>query len=200
MAWTDPEAFATYVGSEIDADADFLASALTSAESAVRDHCQRDFTPVDDEAQAATRRYQVAYANTVIVDDIADDTDLIVVDSGSTLASGDFETFPVNGLSPSGEYRPISSLERLGGCWARRVSGGSAFTVAVTTARWGWLASPTAVIEATMIHAKDIVHMRQNRFGVAGFGEFGVVRIRENTPVFEMLDPFRMYAKTIGVA
>jgi hypothetical protein len=59
--------------------------------------------------------------------------------------------------------------------------------VSVTSTRWGWAAIPPEVVEATAILAKDLAHVRTNRFGTAGFGEFGVIRVRDNPHVILLL-------------
>jgi hypothetical protein len=66
------------------------------------------------------------------------------------------------------------------------------------TATWGWATTPAPAIEAVKILAKDILHQRDNRSGVAGFGEFGAVRVRQNPYVAMLLDPLRR-AQQFGI-
>jgi hypothetical protein len=172
--------FVTYVGSEIAVDEPFLARCLATAEDAVNDHCGRSFDPPT--ATSITRRYVPVY-DVVITDDFVDTTDLVIADNGSTVALSAVQLEPVNNRSASGLTSPYCKIRRPGSRW--QTDRGRA-TVEVTSTRWGWPAVPPQVVEATAILAKDVAHIRQNRFGTAGFGEFGVIRVRDN-PHVEML-------------
>lgn len=77
-----------------------------------------------------------------------------------------------------------------------RAIGDRAFTVAEqttvrVTASWGWAAVPDSVKEATLILAEELFKMKDAPFGVAGFGEFGPVRVRENPIAAAKLRPYR---------
>ena len=54
-------------------------------------------------------------------------------------------------------------------------------------ATFGWPAVPMNVREATLIQAADIFRAKDAPFGVAGFGEFGVVRVGANLRVQSLL-------------
>lgn len=66
---------------------------------------------------------------------------------------------------------------------------------------WGWSAVPDAVKQATLIQASLLLSRKQSTQGVAGFGEFGVVRIgRDVDPtVRDLLSPYRV-AGGVGIA
>jgi hypothetical protein len=60
------------------------------------------------------------------------------------------------------------------------------------TAKWGWPAVPPAVKQAAFIVAADLFKAKDSAFGVAGFGEFGAVRVgsRMNPQAQALLAPF----------
>lgn len=65
------------------------------------------------------------------------------------------------------------------------------------TARFGWSAVPYQVNEATILKAASLFKRKDAPFGVAGFNEFGAVRITRKDPdVLELLSDFArpMYA------
>lgn len=64
-------------------------------------------------------------------------------------------------------------------------------TVQVTT-RYGWSALPDEVFSASLLKAASLFRRKDAPFGVAGFGELGVVRItRKDVDVLELLEPYR---------
>jgi hypothetical protein len=66
---------------------------------------------------------------------------------------------------------------------------------------FGWSAVPDAVKQATLIQAALLLSRKQSTQGVAGFGDFGVVRVaRDVDPtVRDLLSPYR-YAAGVGIA
>ena len=55
------------------------------------------------------------------------------------------------------------------------------------TGVFGWPAVPLAVKQAALIAAADLFRLKDAPFGVAGFGEFGVVRVQQNGRVLALL-------------
>jgi hypothetical protein len=179
---TLPE-FTTYVGSEIAANQPDLAIALAAAEATINEHCQRCFDVAA--VTSITRRYVPESSTVVRIHDIADNTNLVVTDDGTTVAAADFQLEPLNGLLKDGTVTAYHTLRRINGSsW---MWGGREATVSVTSTRWGWVAVPAKVKEATLVLAKDFAALKDTRFGVAGWGEFGVVRMRENPQVMFLL-------------
>lgn len=167
----------TMVTAELDA---VLLSAIDAAETAIEDYCgERVFTA----DLAATARVFVPRGGHVFVDDISSTTGLVVADTGQTYSTYQLE--PVNALAKG---RPLTAVRLLGGCFAQAYCEEASVTV---TARWGWPSVPTPVKNATEILAADLFNMRDNQFGVAGFGDMGVMRIRENAQVKNLLVNYR---------
>lgn len=59
------------------------------------------------------------------------------------------------------------------------------------TARWGWATVPWEVREATLILAEELWKLKDAPFGIAGMGDFGAVRVRENPKVSALLKEFK---------
>lgn len=60
---------------------------------------------------------------------------------------------------------------------------------------WGWPAVPDAVKAACRIQVSRVFKRADSPLGVAGFGEFGVVRVSRLDPDVEsLLAPYRVLA------
>lgn len=191
MAYLSLDEFTGYVGSELAADRTSLQAALLAAEQAINDHCGRNFNTT---ATSATARSYLPCGDVVVTHDIGDTTGLIISNFGSTVASGTYQLEP-NPVSWAGVTQPYYRIRLLNGAYWTQSGGQATVTV---TAKWGWPAVPAQVVEATAILAKDLAHLRQNRFGVAGFGEYGVIRVRDNPHVVMLLSRLR-HPMAVGI-
>lgn len=63
---------------------------------------------------------------------------------------------------------------------------------------FGWPAVPLAVKQAALIAAADLFKIKDAPFGVAGFGEFGAVRIQANPRVMSLLKRY-INGQRVGV-
>jgi len=118
----------------------------------------------------------------------------ITVD-GVALATDDYQMEPVND-SWSGQVRPYLYVARVdGGDWTNDYGR----AIVTVTADWGWTVLPYEYTEATKILASDILDQKDIRGGVAGFGEFGAVRVRGNPMVTMLLDSIGRTAASIGI-
>ena len=59
------------------------------------------------------------------------------------------------------------------------------------TALWGWAAVPDPVKQATLLLAAEQWKLKDAPFGVAAFGEFGALRVRDNPMVAGLLARYR---------
>jgi hypothetical protein len=66
------------------------------------------------------------------------------------------------------------------------------------TGVFGWAAVPLAVKQAALIAAADLFRLKDAPFGVAGFGEFGAVRITANPRVMSLLQRY-ISGQRVGV-
>lgn len=166
------------------ADDASMQAALDGAHVSVYDYCGRQF----ETAGAATARRFVPTGTAVLrIHDCTSISSVVV--NGAALAASAYQAEPVDNLDRLGRTRPFEQLRLLSDVWINSAQDGEA-TVTVT-ATWGWAAAPASAVEAIKILAKDILHQRDNRSGVAGFAEFGAVRVRENPYVAMLLDPLR---------
>lgn len=188
---TLPE-FTSYVGSEIVANQTDLAVDLAAAEYAIGKHCQRKFFV----SSATTARVYKppCYDDVLYVDDFSTTVGLVITDNAVAVASTDYQLEPLNGIDAAGEVVPYTAIRRIAGSW---YWSGDKATVSVT-AKWGWAAIPADVVEACRILAKDLAAHRDTRFGVAGWGEFGLVRLRANPTVLGLLND-NMRPDRVGV-
>lgn len=174
---------------------ELLERAINAASRAIDAHCGRRFWR---DALVTARTYRVECSEYVYVDDISTRTGLIVktgtdgVTFDTTVASTDYILEPGNAdvLAAGDTVDPFAF-------WKIAAVGGTTFTVdrryptLQVTAKFGWSSVPYEVQEATILKAASLFKRKDAPFGVAGFGEFGVVRIGRNDPdVMELLGRF----------
>lgn len=168
-----------------------LSRVLTATSRAVDEHCGREFS---QDAAAVARVYRAVCSDQLSVDDISTATGLLVAtdenDDGtyetSWTISTDFLLEPSNALA---DGRPAVRLVAVG---AKTFPTYGLRPAVQVTARYGWAAVPVQVTEATIIKAARLFRRKDTPEGVAGGGEFGVVRIsnREDPDVAALLAPF----------
>lgn len=178
---------------------DALTNALASASRGIDLWCKRRFYR-DDVATA--RVFQPVSPRVAFVDDFWT-TDGLIIATGE----GD-DTFATTWTSAERQLEPLNGIvDGVAGWpyWRIRSRGGSTYSLGSTgdvtlqvTAKWGWAAVPANVSEACRIIAEEIYKLKDAPFGVAGFGDLGVVRIRENPKVAAML--FRYQRDGVKVA
>lgn len=185
-----------------------LERAINAASRAVDAYCGRGIDGGTgqfwQDATVTTRTYVVTNPRAVRVDDISTRTGLVVktgsdgITFPTTLTAGtDFLLEPRNADAAGATSNPHAF-------WILRAAGVLFFqsiwpnlpTVQVT-AQFGWSAVPYEVSEATILKAASLFKRKDAPFGVAGFGEFGAVRITRNDPdVIDLLGDYTraMYA------
>lgn len=160
---------------------DELTRRLAAASGAVESYTGRMFT-LDTEATA--RVYEPTRSDRVHVDDFATTDDMVVKVGrpGSFAVFSDFWVKPHNAPAHGRPYEWVWSDSRF------EVSTQSTVEV---TAVWGWPAVPDEVAEATLIAASRLWSRRDSPTGVAGFGDYGVVRITaSDVDVAQLLNPY----------
>lgn len=167
-----------------------LNAALTAASRSLEAFCNRQF---NTDNTAVARVYYPTSPTMVSVDDFHTTTDLVVEtddnDDGTfetTWDSADYQLEPLNQLR-HGESWPYWKLRAVK---SRDFPVNHRATVQVT-AQWGWSSVPASVKEACLIMAAETYKLREAPFGVAGFGEFGAVRVRDNPKAASLLTPYR---------
>ena len=174
-------------------DETLLEQAINAASRMIDAYCRRRFY-ADDEATA--RYFTTGSSDLIYVDDFHTSTGLVVAtDSGAdgtystTWATSDYLLEPTNSERGGISGWPYDALRAVGdysftGRWTVRNR-----PYLKVTAKWGWAAVPDVVEQACLVLASEIFKLKDAPFGVAGFGEFGAVRVRENPMVARLLDP-----------
>lgn len=171
-----------------------VTNAVNAANQAVVQHLGRD---PSEKVTVGTETARVFYPENrclVLADDIWDTTNLVVkTDEGddgtyeTTWLAADFQLEPLNQRENSitVPYYRVRAVESRWFPCNRRPS-------VQITAAWGWVSVPGAVFEATLIKAARLFHRKDSPQGVAGFDNFGAVRLSSNdSDIVDLLKPFR---------
>jgi len=144
-----------------------LLALLDAASTAVENHCGRRFTRG---ATVTDRLFAPRMSDELLVDDIATTTGLIVSTglgaSWSVVPASAYYPYPLNSDSYGRPYTKIVGS-----------FSPSALPTVKVSAVWGWLAVPGPVAESVLLLASRLASRRSSPTGVAGFGDYGVVRI-----------------------
>jgi hypothetical protein len=203
MALGDPYASLTQLKSYLKitdtTEDDELDDALKSASRGIEDFCGRQF---NDAVTASARVYYPEHPCLVEVDDFHTITGLVVkTDEGddgtyeTTWDAADYQLKPLNGIVSGQTGWPWSEV------WAvesRRFPRCVRRASVEVTARWGWAAVPAPVKQACLIVAAETFKLKDAPFGVAGFGDFGAVRVRESPMAKAKLAPYVRDAALVG--
>lgn len=169
------------------ADDQALLEVGLAAEADIDAYCGRRF----DVAAVSARWFRALDPWTVHVDDVSATAGLVVAtdddDDGTaetTWAATDFELWPLNGVGPDGSSGwPAWRISAVGDRW---FPCGARAGVRVSAA-WGWAGVPQPVVEAAARHAMWLRAQDGAPLGVAGFGDYGAVRVRQNATVAALL-------------
>lgn len=199
-AYSDVPTLKTYLGITLSAYDSLLTSALNAASRSIDNYCQRRFYL---DSTAVARTFQPRCLNALELDaDIGSITDLVIkTDAGgdgtyeTTWSASDYQLYPVNAPYAFPEPEPWTEIRAVGtktfpwlvNTWLTR------FDRVQITAKWGWPAVPDAVTQAALIKASRLFHRKDSPQGIAGFGEFGPVRLArgEDADVMSLLNPYR---------
>lgn len=172
-----------------------IETAIESASRGIDQWCGRRFW-LDATATARTYRFAepVARPGWAAVDDFTPATAPVVKSDDDD--DGTFETtwtvgtdYQLEPLNPDVyEPGPQNRIRLVGGRCISRSLGRAQLQV---TAKWGWPAVPISVKQACLILAYDLFKSKDAPFGVAGTTEMGVLRIRENPQVRQLLYNYR---------
>lgn len=166
-----------------------LTAALIAASRGIEKFCGRQFNTA---AAPTARKFRPTSHGLCLVDDFQTLTTLKTDDSnvgsfGTTWAATDYELEPLNGVVDGEAGWPYWRIKAVNArpfyCYPRA-------TVELT-ALWGWAAVPAAVTESCLIAAEEISKLKDTPFGIGGYGDFGVIRVRDNPFTARMLNPYR---------
>jgi hypothetical protein len=167
-----------------------LQDALISASRGIEHFCGRAFWPA---LVASARTFHPRTLSLAVVDDFWTATGLIVKTDGSdsgtfgtTWTTADYSLEPANGVvsgEPGWPYYRIVAVNRDFPC-GRRPS-------VQVTAKWGWPTVPGPVRQACLVIAAETFKLKDSPFGVGGYGQFGIIRVRDNPMAARMLAPYQ---------
>jgi len=111
----------------------------------------------------------------------------------TTWSASDYELHPLNPTAGA-EVQPWTSLRSTGARqWPYPTGTGRSARVQIS-GTWGWAAVPEAVKQACLIWAARIYKRKESPEGVAGWGDFGQIRIGRTDPdVIGLLEPYQLY-------
>lgn len=185
-----------YIGLTLTSTDDQIAAAITAASREVDGHCRRRFYA---DASTSARLFHRTENHTVRIDDaIVGSISAVELDTGvdrswsKTLTAAEWIAYPLNGIGDSGEAWPVTKLRTAGQLIIPQDTTSEMPTVRVT-ARWGWPSVPQPVKQAALILAAETYKLREAPFGVAGFDQYGAVRIKSLPQVERMLAPYVLY-------
>jgi hypothetical protein len=166
-----------------------LTAALETASRACEDITGRQFNA---DGVVSQRRYRPDNLWRLDVDDFVDNTGLIVEVNGAPWTEDvQFELEPLNGVVDGRTGWPVETIVATAGINFYPIIPRTA-NVKVT-ANWGWRAVPDQVHEATLIAAEEIAFLKDVPFGIGGYGDFGIIKARQNPFVCRLLDRFVRY-------
>lgn len=186
------------VGATVATNDPRLADALTVASRAVDKACGRSFAP---DSVATARVYEPCSTTMVDVDDFWTTTDLVIKTDtaadgtyASTIAAAAYDLRPLNGVVDGETGWPYSRIIAVNSYWP---SSWQRAPIQVT-ARWGWAEVPAGVREGCLILAEEIFKLADSPFGVGGYGQYGVIRARENPNCWLRIAPYAKHPMLIA--
>ena len=196
MALGDPYATLPELKARLDIadsiDDTRLTDALANASREIETYAGRQF---NDAGAATARVFPARTCALAVVDDFSTTTGLVVATDATgdgvfetTWTAADYELEPLNGVVGGVSGWPYYRISAAG---TRAFPTGLRRAVVQVTARWGWTAVPAPVKDACLLIASESFKLGDAPFGVAGFGEFGPVRVRMNSRAQSLLSPYR---------
>lgn len=180
--------------SEQKISTDSLARAIAATSRGIDDFCGRRFW---QDASVQALLYRPDDTELAWVNDISTTTGLVVATdpgrdgswSTTWTLDTDFQLEPLNaGANVAGDGYAWWRIAAIG---VQRFPVGGRRPSLRVTAKYGWTAVPGAVKQACLLRAAMLYKRRDSPLGVAGFGDFGPVRITRRDPhVVELLTPY----------
>lgn len=200
MAYTTKEDLKAEISIDDSIDDVAIELAINAACREIDLYCNRTF---EQATGTSIRQFRPVYAQCDVAD-ISTTTGLVVAvdlnDDGTaekTLTATDYVLEPLNG---------VGSDQNSGWPYTRIIFRYETFDDPQTfpevhvTARWGWPAVPAPVKKAANLLAVRNFKLKDAPFGVAGFGEYGAVRVKDHPVVEALLRKYQRVEDEYGVA
>jgi len=188
--YTSAEYVAAILGQTNALRTSLLNSALEAACRRIDGWCGRRFS------KDTTPSSRVFYPLTSAVVEIDDcyDVDTVKLDTGdsgtfgTTLATTDWQTRPLNGVGPSrGTGWPATRIDAVG---STAFPCGHARPPVQVTGSWGWAAVPEPIAQAAVQLTIMLYRSPDAPFGTAGIADIGLTRVRMPQTVVELLSDY----------
>lgn len=174
-----------------------LSDALVTASREIEKFCGRQFNKAD---VASTRVYKTKRRHLALVDDFYS-TDGLEIRTGSdgtfpTLwTSSDYQLEPLNGIVDGELGWPFYNIRAVGNQCFHTYCRGASLQV---TALWGWSEVPAAVKQSCLVMASEVFKIKDAPFGVAGYSDYGPIRVKNSPIAMRMLAPYQLRPVKVG--
>lgn len=175
-----------------------LHSACFAASRAIEQHTQRVFWR---SAPGTVRTFVPEYVDSLTLPPFCEVVSVseVAIDTAgdgtySTVwTSGQYQLWPVNtGAGP--EAQPYTEIRPTGSTAFPNLSPAATRRNRVrVTGVYGWPSVPHPIRQAALMLAQEIFKSKDTVGGVAGFGEFGVVRVQRNPLLDSLVGPYQRY-------
>lgn len=179
-----------------------LENAITATSRGIDNHCQRHFW----QDVAAARYFDTddaymlklgAFNDLVSITTLKTDENADGVFE-TTWAATDYQRLPLN-LGAAPEAKPSRKIKAISGRTFPSPSCTGREGLIEIVGTWGWAAVPQNVFQACLIHASRIFKRKDSPEGVAGWGDFGAIRVGKTDPdVLDLLQPYRHVAVLVA--
>ncbi len=180
-------------------DDSLITMAATSASALIEGFCGRRF-----DSASATRYFTADNAYVLQVDDLVSVTSIASSSQSDgtydvTWAATDYQLEPLNGYADGLSFPTtrIRAIDRY--LWPASTSIGGLEADVKIVGTWGFSAVPSQVNQAAVIQSMRIFKRLDSVLGVAGFGDFGAIRVSKglDPDVAQLVAP---YVRYVGVA
>lgn len=182
--------------------------AINAASRAIDQYCHRHFYQDGTVASPVARTFpspcDLRCLELGAFNDLASPTLTLKTDAAgdgtfeTTWSASDYELLPVSPASGP-ELQPYTSIRSTGTLLFPVVTSTGKTARVEITGIWGWPAVPNSVNQACLLLAARLFSRKESPQGVAGFGEFGQIRVAPNDrDVTALLDPYRRVAVLVA--
>lgn len=187
-----------YIGRNETRDTAELEDIVTSTSRLIDSYCGRHFFQT-----TKTRRFDSADGYNIELGPMNDLVSITTLafdsnDDGTfdtTVPSTAYQLLPTDATSRGPGPVPYTAVRLLntGNVFPPSPAGSGRTGLIAITGVWGWPGVPLEIKQACRIMVAEIAKLADAPLGVAGFGEFGVVRVSANMPARarHLLQPFR---------
>jgi Phage gp6-like head-tail connector protein len=150
------------------------------------------------ETSATPRTFASLSPHLVYVNDFWDTADLVVATDtegtgtyATTLTTSQYTLNPSGGIGPEGSTGwPYSGIHAISGTTFPHRWGWVTPDNIKVTAKWGWAQVPDDVQMACRLLTQQMYRAKDAPFGVAGVADLGIIRIRQNSVVLDLLSGY----------